>query len=111
MGGNGVYAFQTPYATLHAFDGWADRFLTTPVNGLQDGYLGWSRKFGSVATNVSWHDFRSTHNSIHYGQELDASLGWAFAPKWNAILKVADFRKKDLGADVSKLWLSVEYVY
>jgi hypothetical protein len=111
LGGNGSYAFQTPFATLHAFDGWADRFLTTPANGLQDGYLGWSRKFGQVSANVTWHDFRSTHNSIHYGDELDASLGWAFAPKWNALIKLADFRKKDIGADVNKTWLGVEYVY
>ncbi|MHB8447295.1 MAG: alginate export family protein, partial [Rudaea sp.] len=34
MGGNGRYGFATPYATLHAFDGWADRFLTTPVDGI-----------------------------------------------------------------------------
>jgi hypothetical protein len=111
LGGNGVYAFQTPFATLHAFDGWADRFLTTPANGLRDDYLGWSRKFGKVSANVVWHDFRSTHRSIHYGQEWDASLGWAFAPKWNALIKLADFRKKDVGADVTKTWLSVEYVY
>lgn len=111
LGGNGAYAFQTPYATLHAFNGWADRFLTTPVNGLQDSYLGWTRKFAAITANVAWHDFRSTHDSIHYGQEWDASVGWAFAPKWNATAKIADFRKKDIGADVKKLWLSVEYVY
>ena len=28
--------FKTPLATLHAFNGWADRFLTTPTDGLQD---------------------------------------------------------------------------
>jgi hypothetical protein len=27
---------QTPMATLHKFDGWADLFLTTPANGLGD---------------------------------------------------------------------------
>ena len=30
---------QTPLATLHAFNGWADMFLTTPANGLQDLYF------------------------------------------------------------------------
>ena len=29
----GVAAFQTPLATLHAFNGWADLFLTTPGDG------------------------------------------------------------------------------
>ncbi len=34
MEGDGTRAFSTPLATLHKFDGWADKFLTTPPNGL-----------------------------------------------------------------------------
>jgi hypothetical protein len=37
--GNGTIGFATPLATLHAFNGWADMFLTTPANGLKDFYL------------------------------------------------------------------------
>ena len=111
LGGNGRYAFQTPFATLHAFDGWADRFLTTPVNGLRDGYLSWSRSFGKLSATVVAHDFQSDHGSIHYGREWDASLGWAFAPHWNALAKYADFHRGDSGLDVAKAWISVEYSY
>lgn len=111
MGGDGHYAFQTPLASLHAFDGWADRFLTTPVNGLEDNYLGWNRKFGKFTATLVWHDFRADHGSLHYGQEWDASLGWAFAPHWTALAKLADYTAKDIGADVGKTWLSLEYVY
>ncbi|MCC7197916.1 MAG: alginate export family protein, partial [Gammaproteobacteria bacterium] len=32
-------AFQTPLATLHKFQGWADKFLTTPSAGIRDYYL------------------------------------------------------------------------
>ena len=111
LGGNGRYAFQTPFATLHAFDGWADRFLTTPNNGLQDAYLSWSRPFGQVTATVVGHDFRSDHAAIHYGREWDASLVWAFARHWNALAKIADFQAADVGADVRKTWVSVEYSY
>lgn len=38
LGGNGTNAFQTPLATLHKFNGWADRFLDTPNAGLRDAY-------------------------------------------------------------------------
>ena len=36
LGGADVpnHAFQTPLATLHAFQGWADKFLTTPAAGV-----------------------------------------------------------------------------
>ncbi|MDX1572303.1 MAG: alginate export family protein, partial [Xanthomonadales bacterium] len=32
-------AFSTPLATLHAFNGWADRFLATPDAGLEDLFV------------------------------------------------------------------------
>jgi len=38
MQGNGTVGFATPLATLHAFDGWADLFLATPKNGIDDLY-------------------------------------------------------------------------
>src|SRR5690606_12592617 len=37
---DGAYGFQTPLATKHAFNGWADKFLiSTPVDGLTDTYV------------------------------------------------------------------------
>lgn len=111
LGGDGTYAFQTPLATLHAFNGWADRFLTTPVNGLQDSYLGWSRKFGKLTANVVWHDFQADHGSVSYGSEWDASLAYALSKRWTGLVKLADFQKGDIGADVRKNWVSVEYNY
>lgn len=111
LGGDGSYAFQTPFATLHAFNGWADKFLTTPANGLEDAYLAWSRKFGNLSANVAWHDYRSDRAGIHYGSEWDASLGWSPAPRWTALFKLADYRAGDVGKDVRKTWISVEYVY
>ncbi len=111
LSGDGQYGFATPFATLHAFNGWADRFLTTPVNGLQDTYLGWNRKWGNWGASFVWHDFQSDQGNLDYGQEWNASLNWSFQPRWNALVKFADFQADDLGADVQKTWLSVEYVY
>jgi hypothetical protein len=109
LGGDGSYGFQTPLATLHAFDGWADRFLSTPVNGLRDVYLGWKRGFGQIAANVVLHDFEADHGGASYGSEFDASLTWAFRPKWNAQLKFARYNSDGFSSDVDKLWLGVEY--
>ena len=30
--------FKTPLATLHKFQGWADKFLGTPANGVKDSH-------------------------------------------------------------------------
>lgn len=111
LSGNGSYGFATPFATLHAFNGWADRFLTTPANGLEDSYLGWNRKWNNVTANIAWHDFQSDRLNIHYGNEWDASLAWTFLPKWNAVLKHAEYRADDVGFDVAKTWVSLEYVH
>jgi hypothetical protein len=111
LGGDGTYAFQTPLATLHAFNGWADRFLTTPLNGLQDRYLGWNHAFGKLTANVVWHDFQADRGAVHYGHEWDASLAYAWSPHWNTLLKLADYQAGDVGFDVQKTWLSVEYMH
>lgn len=108
LGGNGVTAVQTPLATLHAFNGWADRFTTTPPSGLRDGYLSVGGKARKLAWSVAWHDYRADQGSQRYGREWNLSLGRAFGPRWNGLLKLADYRADGFGRDVRKLWLQFE---
>ncbi|MEI8045213.1 MAG: hypothetical protein WCL11_27625, partial [Verrucomicrobiota bacterium] len=74
--GNGTIGFATPLATLHAFNGWADMFLSTPANGLKDFYLkaGYSLPADFVAAkslNLSaiWHDHRTEALAQGIGSE------------------------------------------
>ncbi|MDO9206607.1 alginate export family protein, partial [Methylotenera sp.] len=39
---NGKYAFQTPLGTNHLFQGWADVFLATPRQGMEDTFITFS---------------------------------------------------------------------
>jgi hypothetical protein len=109
LGGDGRYGFATPLATLHAFNGWADRFLTTPPDGLRDRYLGWNRKFGRFEANLVAHDFAADHGGRDFGSELDASLALAITPRWTALAKFAGFNGDEGPVDVAKAWLSLEY--
>ena len=109
LSGDGAYGFQTPLATLHAFNGWADKFLVTPVDGLDDRYLAWNRKFGRLEANVAWHDYRSDHARRDLGREWNASLGFAPAKHWLLLAKLADYRAGPGGSDLRKTWLSLEY--
>ncbi|MCK7592669.1 alginate export family protein [Pseudomarimonas salicorniae] len=111
LGGDGRYAFQTPLATLHAFNGWADRFLTTPPHGLRDLWLGWNRGFGSVMASLRLHRFEADQGGARYGDELDASLGWKVDAQWNVLFKVAHYRSEGFASDVDKAWVSVEYAF
>ena len=109
LGSNGRRAVQTPLATLHAFNGWADRFLTTPGDGLDDLYAGVEGPLGPLKYAFRWHQYQANRGSAELGQELNLQLSWSFAPKWNALLKYAHFYAEEFSADVRKLWLSVEY--
>jgi hypothetical protein len=111
LGSNSRRAFQTPLATGHAFNGWADRFLVTPLAGLQDRYIKFDGPLGKLRYLVAYHDFQADRGGASYGHELDLQLSWAFAPKWNAIAKIADYRSDGFGSDQRKAWLSVEYRY
>jgi hypothetical protein len=115
LGGNGSHALQTPLATLHAFNGWADKFLVTPVGGLEDRYVGAGGAFGTgeVASKVKWnlsfHDYRADQGD-DYGSEWDASIGFPVHGKVSGLVKVADYKSDGFARDTTKLWLQLEWV-
>lgn len=118
--GDGVKGFATPLATLHRFQGWADKFLTTPADGLADTYVnfGYSRKgvgvLDSVGLSLSWHDFESDRNSIDYGSEWDVQLTAKYR-RITGTLKLADYDARATTPaavrDTRKLWAQLEFVW
>jgi hypothetical protein len=101
------HAFQTPLATLHAFQGWADKFLSTPAGGVADLYVGASGNLGPVALQVVWHDFEAEAFSQDYGNEWNASATYKFGAKKNyeALLKFADYQSDGFATDTTKFWV------
>ena len=98
--------FRTPLATLHAFNGWADRFLTTPYAGLDDLFLGIKGKAGSWNWNLVYHDFDAESGGDSFGKELDASIGTKFAEHYGVLFKAAFFDGDRFSTypDTTKLW-------
>lgn len=105
-------AFQTPLGSLHAFNGWADQFSTTPINGLEDRWLSVQTTAPLFGKSTQWllraHDFRSD-TGIDYGREWNASLSMGLAPGWSGMLKYADYRTEGFGRDVRKIWFQLEW--
>jgi hypothetical protein len=116
MEGNGVRAFSTPLATLHKFDGWADKFLTTPPNGLERRYvtLGYTTKgvgfLETVSANAVYHRFDSTRLGIDYGSEVDLQLQAKYQ-RFNFLLKYADYDADRFATDTRKYWVQLDYVW
>lgn len=113
---DGKVAFATPLGTLHAFQGWADKFLATPTQGIDDAYLkvgyslGMHGAFKSLSALGWWHDFASDRGSSHYGDELDLQLV-ARTERMALTLKYAAYNADALYTDTTKLWLSVDYAF
>ncbi len=116
LGSDNGHAVQAPMATLHKFNGWVDMFLTTPAAGLQDAYVGVSRKVEGVRLlpglngTLVYHRFDSARGGIHYGNELDASVGFKIG-KVGLLAKLARYNASHFGADTRKLWLQAEWTY
>jgi hypothetical protein len=99
-------AFRTPLATLHAFNGWADKFLATPHAGLVDVFGGAKGKLGNWSWNLLYHDFSAESGSANFGSEIDGSLSTKFGGKLGFLLKAAKFETDSPAyADTFKFWL------
>ena len=116
LGSDSGRAVQTPMATLHKFNGWADLFLTTPNGGLEDIYGGIAYKFDGVKAlpglnaAVTYHRFSSDAGSVRFGDEWDASLGFKLG-RVGLLAKYADYSAKGFGVDTRKLWLQAEFAF
>lgn len=116
LSGDGHYGFQTPLATLHIFQGWADQFLTTPATGIRDFYFDAGGTFEKFVLTAVWHDFSADNRSAaRYGSELDLQ---ATRPLAEGVLVGATYAKynpdhypaaQGLTYDTTKYWFWIEY--
>lgn len=125
---HGLYAFQTPFATLHPFQGWTDLFTTTPRQGMIDRFITLGSKLDQWTLYTEWHTLYAdqryqTPRGIgdHYGNEWDFSCAYQYTPKLQAKFEYARFYEDDtLGSslsaasrkpDTTKSWLTLLYQF
>lgn len=102
-------SFRTPLATLHAFNGWADKFLVTPNAGLDDLFFGVKGKLGAWGWDLVYHHFSAESGGGSYGEEIDASLGRTLFEHVGLLLKGAWFNGETATPydDTTKLWVQL----
>jgi len=81
--------FVMPLGTNHAFNGFADAFLTTPRNGLQDYYAWVGGEFLGFNHTFSYHYFRTQKNSEDLGWEVDYVSSRKIGEYTKVVLKAA----------------------
>lgn len=100
-------SFQTPLATKHAFNGWADKFLVTPADGLEDKYASIGGVVAGIKLAAVYHKFDADEGRNDYGSEVDLVAVKKFGP-YTVGLKYADYNAEDVLTDTNKVWAWTE---
>ena len=104
-------SFQTPLATLHKFNGFADKFLNTPGSGLEDLYFGFSTLWEGYNFNVTWHDYSPDASGSDYGTELNFVVSKKLSDSHSILLKYADYDADNWATDTTKVMLMLTANY
>lgn len=105
--GDGTFSFRTPLGTNHAYQGWADIFLNTPTQGLEDTYVTLVGNVLGAKLVAVYHDFETDEDSLDAGDEFDIMLEKTFKEHYTVGVKYADYNADDEfgGVDTEKFWL------
>lgn len=113
--GDGTNAFQTPLATLHAFQGLTDVFLVTPPDGIEEVYVSTSYGFGDlglfrkVSVNAVYNDFSAENTSQDLGREWSVLAKARLFDQVGLSAQYASYDGGGFAADRDRLWLTVSF--
>ena len=105
LGGQDGKGFDTPLATKHAFQGWADVFLTTPANGIRDMNVSLATKVMGVKVMGVYHNLDDDTGKTNYGQEFDLVVVKKFGKHYSLLGKYAYYDAENFGVDTQKIWI------
>lgn len=126
---HGKYAFQTPLGTNHLFQGWADQFLVTPRQGIEDTFITFAGSIQKAKIYAEYHVFKADEKfqtlggklGDSYGSEFDASVLYPFTEKITGKIEYAKFDEDDVygttlknaarKGDKEMFWLTAMYTF
>ncbi len=113
LGSDNGIAFQTPLSTLHKFNGWADKFLTTPMAGLQDVNVSLAYRvqgngiLGGTLVKAIYHDFSSDVGDQSYGNEWGLLVSKKLSGNFTASAKAAFYNADTFATDTTRFWFTI----
>ncbi len=105
LGSDSGISFKTPLGTNHAFNGWADKLLTVPPDGLEDFYISLGATIAGAKLDLIYHDYQADSGGDDYGTEFNAALSKKFGKHYTILAKYADYNADDFQTDTEKFWL------
>lgn len=110
LGSDNNIGFSTPLATLHKFNGWADKFLNTPADGLEDAYVMAQYKAKDIhpaidgtKLTLAYHDFSAAEGGADYGTEWNADITRKIMDNYLVGIRYADYDADSFATDTQKL--------
>lgn len=120
----GVYAFQTPFGTNHLFQGWVDKFLATPRDGIKDTFITATYRLNDLMFFADYHFINADRDFAKVGGGTGDKYGkeWNVAATYNVNsnvmtkLEYGKFTESDQYnagriRDTDKLWLTAMYTF
>lgn len=123
---DGQFAFQTPFGTNHLFQGWVDKFLATPREGIRDTFVTATYKVGDFAFFADYHWIKSDEDFTRvgggtgdqYGKEWNVAATYTYDKNLMGKVEYGAFKEDDPYKatasrirDTDKLWLTVMYTF
>jgi hypothetical protein len=104
-GTKGSNSFQTPLGLNHAFQGWADKFLTTPDAGIRDVFAAISTQIVGTKMAFVYHSFKDDTGAVNYGDEYDFIATRKFGQHYHLLAKYAYYNADQFSTDTQKVWV------
>ncbi|MFK8052515.1 MAG: alginate export family protein [Woeseiaceae bacterium] len=93
LGSDNSAGFVTPFATLHRFQGWADKFVAqTPDDGLVNNFVTIAGRWPGFRYRIQFHDFETDVGSRSLGHEIGFHLQHRIRQNLLIGVKFADYR-------------------
>jgi hypothetical protein len=113
LGGKGLNrTFDAPIGLVHAFNGWADQFTTTPNNGLRDIYGSLGGEIEGVKLLGMFHEYSDDTGNLDYGREWNFQVTKEFLKHYTLLAKYAYYDAGNVAAsttlgryDTQKFWI------
>lgn len=99
--------FRTPLASLHAHQGWNDKFLGTPAGGIEDTFLKIGGKVAGTKVTFVYHDYSSESGGGDLGSEFNLAIAKKINDHWSILFKYSAYDSDGHSVDTDKAWFMV----
>jgi hypothetical protein len=127
-----VCSSDLPFGTNHLFQGWVDKFLATPKEGIRDSFITATYKYADLTFFADYHVLNSDEdfNKVGGGQGDKYGTEWNVAAAYNynknimTKIEYGKYRESDQYQatatpsatsvrirDTDKLWLTAMYTF